>query len=133
MAINWKSEMEKNRNISSEEEIRYPNGAYTNRHVSTNDVQGNLKGLCRPGFLIIGAGKCGTSSLYHYLVDHPRVLPAKTKQIHYFKYQYHQTMEWYLNYFPGTETFLSSGALMTGEASPGYLVSIIESVFFLLP
>ena len=23
-------------------------------------------GWCRPGFLIIGAGKCGTSSLYHY-------------------------------------------------------------------
>jgi hypothetical protein len=25
------------------------------------------------------------SSLYHYLTDHPRVLPAKEKQIHYFK------------------------------------------------
>jgi hypothetical protein len=25
------------------------------------------------------------SSLYHYLSDHPRVLPAKEKQIHYFK------------------------------------------------
>jgi hypothetical protein len=44
-----------------------------------------VAGLCRPGFLIIGAGKCGTSSLYHYLVGHPRVLPAYTKQIHYFK------------------------------------------------
>jgi len=34
-------------------------------------------GLCRPGFLIIGAGKCGTSSLYQYLIGHDRVLPAK--------------------------------------------------------
>jgi hypothetical protein len=25
------------------------------------------------------------SSLYHYLVDHPKVLPASEKQIHYFK------------------------------------------------
>ena len=25
------------------------------------------------------------SSLYHYLTSHPRVLPAKEKQIHYFK------------------------------------------------
>jgi len=41
-------------------------------------------GLCRPGFLIIGAGKCGTSSLYHYLLGHPRVAPAYSKQIHYF-------------------------------------------------
>lgn len=45
----------------------------------------SVKGLCRPGFLILGAGKCGTSSLYHYLVDHPRVLPAIEKQIHYYK------------------------------------------------
>ena len=45
----------------------------------------NLSGYCRPGFLIIGQGKCGTSSLYHYLVGHPRVLPANEKQIHYFK------------------------------------------------
>ena len=28
------------------------------------------------------------SSLYHYLVGHPRVLPASKKQIHYFKVQY---------------------------------------------
>jgi len=48
--------------------------------------QNDLAGSCRPGFLIIGAGKCGTSSLYQYLTQHPRVLPASKKQIHYFKY-----------------------------------------------
>jgi hypothetical protein len=41
-------------------------------------------GLCRPGFIILGQGKCGTSSLYHYLLGHPRVAPAVEKQIHYF-------------------------------------------------
>lgn len=30
-------------------------------------------------------------------------------------------MKWYLHHFPTTTSFLSSGALMTGEASPGYL------------
>lgn len=77
--------------------------------------------LCRPGFVIIGAGKCGTSSLYQYIVGHPRVLPAKEKQVHYFKNATHLPMSWYLSHFPSTETFLSHGALMTGEASPGYL------------
>eukprot|EP00980_Cylindrotheca_fusiformis_P031367 scaffold26259_cov108-Cylindrotheca_fusiformis.AAC.1 len=108
----------------------------------------NTAGLCRPGFLILGAGKCGTSSLYHYLVGHPRVLPAVEKQIHYYKVsnmssvmetclcdalrtpnliqslsQYHlsQPLAWYYSWFPTTETFLENGALMTGEASPGYL------------
>jgi hypothetical protein len=60
---------------TNETRIRYPPSTTTQ----------TLQGTCRPGFLIIGAGKCGTSSLYHYLVDHPRVLPAKQKQIHYFK------------------------------------------------
>mmetsp|Transcript_28140 Transcript_28140/g.39587 ORF Transcript_28140/g.39587 Transcript_28140/m.39587 type:complete len:566 (-) Transcript_28140:1409-3106(-) len=88
----------------------------------TSKVLGeSLAGYCRPGFIIIGAGKCATSSLYHYLVGHPRVLPANQKQIHYFKYYPNYNMEWYLGHFPTTESFLSSGALMTGEASPGYL------------
>ena len=77
--------------------------------------------MCRPGFLIIGAGKCGTSSLYHYLTQHPRVLPAKEKQIHYFKYYRNYGLEWYYRHFPSTEYFLKHGALLTGEASPGYL------------
>ena len=28
--------------------------------------------LCKPSFLIIGAGKSGTSSLYYYFQDHPQ-------------------------------------------------------------
>ncbi|CAJ1954121.1 unnamed protein product [Cylindrotheca closterium] len=81
----------------------------------------NAAGLCRPGFLILGAGKCGTSSLYHYLVDHPKVLPAIEKQIHYFRYHTDKPVGWYYSWFPTTKTFLENGALMTGEASPGYL------------
>ena len=30
-------------------------------------------------------------------------------------------MKWYLHHFPTTTSFMASGALMTGEASPGYL------------
>ena len=111
------------------------------RHSKTfND----LSDFCRPGFIIIGAGKCGTSSLYHYIIGHPRVLPASQKQIHYFKvsqwtsldnaitshvlthvsvaqYYFKYPMKWYLSHFPTATSFLANGALMTGEASPGYL------------
>jgi Sulfotransferase family len=39
-----------------------------------------------PNFLIVGAEKCGTTSLYQYLKQHPDVyLPAK-KELHYFAY-----------------------------------------------
>jgi hypothetical protein len=39
-----------------------------------------------PNFLIVGAEKCGTTSLYQYFKQHPDVyLPAK-KELHYFSY-----------------------------------------------
>ena len=105
------------------DESRKKNIQYRETEWENTLDDGDLSGLCRPGFIIIGAGKCGTSSLYHYLVGHPRVLPAKKKQVDYFRYFSTRSMKWYLSNFPSTETFLSSGALMTGEASPGYLVS----------
>ena len=37
-----------------------------------------------PSFFIIGERKCGTSSLYRYLVSHPNVLPCKVKEPHFF-------------------------------------------------
>ena len=38
----------------------------------------------RPTFFIIGANKCGTSSLYRYLVGHPWVLPCAEKEPNFF-------------------------------------------------
>lgn len=43
---------------------------------------------CKPSFLIIGAGKSGTSSLYYYLAAHPAVHPAVQKQLQYFDHGY---------------------------------------------
>ncbi|MGH8909856.1 MAG: sulfotransferase [Egibacteraceae bacterium] len=38
----------------------------------------------RPSFFIIGANKCGTSSLYRYLVTNPAVLPCAEKEPNFF-------------------------------------------------
>ncbi|HET9257684.1 MAG TPA: sulfotransferase [Pseudonocardiaceae bacterium] len=38
----------------------------------------------RPSFFIIGANKCGTSSLYRYLLANPRVLPCAKKEPNFF-------------------------------------------------
>lgn len=73
-------------------------------------------GQCRPSFLIIGVGKCGTSSLYYYLTDHPKVKGASQKQIQWFDHQYSAArFKSYLQRFPKLEP-----GYMTGEASPGY-------------
>ena len=36
-----------------------------------------------PHFLIIGAQKCGTTSLYNYLIQHPQVCAASQKELHF--------------------------------------------------
>lgn len=37
-----------------------------------------------PSFYIIGERKCGTSSLFRYLVDHPQIMPGKRKEPNFF-------------------------------------------------
>src|SRR4051794_40814091 len=39
----------------------------------------------RPDFFIVGAPKCGTTSLHRWLVGHPQVfMPLRPKEPHYF-------------------------------------------------
>lgn len=40
-----------------------------------------------PNFLIIGAGKSGTTSLYEYLKQHPQVYMSPIKETNYFAYE----------------------------------------------
>ncbi len=111
----------RNADLEDFEYVRKPTG-FLHSYDSGHKAQSKMGGWCRPGFLIIGAGKCGTSSLYHYLIGHPRVLPAIEKQIHYFKYHDRsKPLVWYYGHFPTPQSFLEHGGLVTGEASPGYL------------
>jgi hypothetical protein len=78
-----------------------------------------------PDFLIIGAAKSGTTSLYRYLVQHPRIRRARRKEIRFFYREYAQGENWYRAHFPLAlrkqwET-LRHGEFATGEASPSYL------------
>lgn len=79
-----------------------------------------------PDFIIIGAQKGGTSSLYHYLAQHPDVGPAFRKEVHYFDWSFRKGEVWYRANFP-TSLYRSAFHAMTrrrlvvGEASPYYL------------
>lgn len=70
-----------------------------------------------PGFLILGAQKAGTSSLHEYLVDHPRVAPGFTKELHYFDLHYSAGPRAYRACFPHARA-----GTICGEATPYYLV-----------
>lgn len=80
-----------------------------------------------PDFLIIGAQRCGTTSLYRYLVQHPSVAPTvMAKGVHYFDVDFDKGVDWYRGHFPTTwrRAFRRSvrrADLITGEGSPYYL------------
>ena len=80
-----------------------------------------------PSFLIAGAQRCGTTSLYKTLAQHPAVLPAVLhKGVHYFDVGYDRGPRWYAGHFPLRRTAAraseaSGQPAVTGESSPYYL------------
>jgi hypothetical protein len=80
-----------------------------------------------PSFLICGAQRCGTTSMYKALIQHPAVLPAALhKGVHYFDTGYPHGWSWYVGHFPlraqGRRVARRTGGpAVTGESSPYYL------------
>jgi hypothetical protein len=46
-----------------------------------------------PNFLIVGASRCGTTSLYHYLKEHPDVFMSRIKEPSFFLSQFNPVPE----------------------------------------
>ena len=71
-----------------------------------------------PNFFIVGAAKSGTTSLYHYLDQHPDIFMSRVKEPHYF-------VDWdkYVKNLEGYEALFAAwnGERAVGEASTGYL------------
>lgn len=66
-----------------------------------------------PSFVIIGAQRSGTSSLYQWLCTHPAVLPAADREVHFFDNHYERGRRWYRAQFP-----LRLPGRTTGESTP---------------
>lgn len=49
----------------------------------------------RPSFLVLGAGKAGTTSFYYYLAQHPDVFMSDPKEPRFFQIEYERGLEWY--------------------------------------
>jgi hypothetical protein len=92
------------------------------RGVGQHTVSGRMK----PDFLIVGAQRCGTTSLFRYLAGHPQVMPPLWhKGVHFFDVNYQRGLRWYAGHFPiekiATWRARQVGRPVTGEASPYYL------------
>lgn len=84
-----------------------------------------------PDFVVIGAKRGGTTSLYNYLLEHPSVAPLypgrqHIKGAHFYDSEFTRGSRWYRSHFP-----LAAGSrhaarpwvspAVAGEASPYYL------------
>lgn len=80
-----------------------------------------------PDFLIVGAQRCGTTSLFRYLRAHPAVLRDRMdKGVHYFDMAYDRGFAWYRGHFPLNATARlverrTGIRPQTFEASPFYM------------
>ena len=70
----------------------------------------------KPTFLVVGAQKAGTTSLYNTIKKHPNVGRANTKEVHFFDRFYSRGMEWYEQQFR-----LKPEHSKVGEATPVYM------------
>lgn len=90
-----------------------------------------------PTFLIVGAPKAGTTSLYHYLRSHPDVFMSEAKEPHYFSYAGEGQPAWGMRSLDAYEALFDSvhGERATGEASTWYLYSetAAEEIYRALP
>jgi hypothetical protein len=68
-----------------------------------------------PNFVVIGAMRSGSTSLYKYLQAHPDVFMPR-KEIHFFDVKWDRGVSWYHTRFEGY-----NGQSAIGEATPTYL------------
>ena len=87
----------------------------------------------KPNFIIAGFPKCGTTSLHHYLNEHPEIFMPEQKELHFFTFKILSKLkngpkddivkemqinssEKYLSYFQNVKKEIA-----IGDASPSYI------------
>jgi len=93
-----------------------------------------------PDFIIIGAQKAGTTSLFRYLSQHSQLLPSFEKEVHFFDGglnsnvdNYEKGEAWYRAHFPIKKN--QNAHSKTFEASPLYIFNPLtpKRIFDLVP
>lgn len=78
-----------------------------------------------PNYIVIGAQRCGTTSLYRNLIKHPCIAFSLFKETNFFDENFENGIRWYLAHFPSISyrnyvKKLRGQDIVTGEASPNY-------------
>jgi hypothetical protein len=93
-----------------------------------------------PDFIIIGATRSGTTSLYQDLIQHPCVVPASQKEPSFFNRYFERGVSWYRSQFPLSLhkhyfQHVLRRKFLTGEATANYFYypSVPEKISRILP
>lgn len=71
-----------------------------------------------PDFIIVGAARCGTTSITRYLRAHPEIFMAQEKELHFFENadRFDLGVDWYKGRFAAADD-----KQIAGEATPAYM------------
>lgn len=76
----------------------------------------------QPDFIVVGAQRAGTTTLFRVLSQHPEVVrPTLSKGIGYFDLNYRRGPRWYAGHFPLAAAARRRGKAQTFESSGYYL------------
>ena len=72
-----------------------------------------------PDLVVVGAPKAGTTTLAHWLRDHPQVAFSTEKELEFFDLHHERGLDWYLAQLPQ-----DPGDRVVAEATPTYLSDV---------
>ena len=93
-------------------------GSDPERHTAGRSWQRGAHATRLPNFIVIGAMKSGTTSLFHYLQSHPQVFMSPLKEVDFFaaELNWDRGIDWYRRQFAGA----GPDVVAIGEASTSY-------------
>lgn len=111
------------------ERCRLTPGTKVHQTRRTIDLHSEVGTRPCPSYVILGAQKCGTTSMYEYLCQHPLVLRARRRETHYLDWRWRpeaglSTEEHLVTYHRFFyKTLLDENpSCLTGESTPSYLL-----------
>lgn len=90
-----------------------------------------LQGL--PTFIVIGAMKSGTTSLYEYISAHPGAFTTTPKEPEFFSTNWDRGLDWYRNAFAGAEEFAAAGEFSTSYTKYPFVSGVAERMALVIP
>jgi hypothetical protein len=88
-----------------------------------------------PDFIVIGAMKSGTTSLYHYLAGHPQIYMASVKELDFFveSGNWHRGLDWYARRFEAADDGATAGEASTAYSKHPVVPGVPERIAGVVP